>query len=180
MIATSLINNLDLHLNINDVVYLRLKDDKGECIISAAKYIGWYTKLGCGGFFNVNYDFLLPNGRIHSVTSQSISVYASIEDAINDNKKHITKTPLKDFLRLESKGFTWMRNCIGSLEMCKVLYRWDGYQANEVIMCYWSFDFSRNADLYSYKLREDRYDTETYYNSKEECLNNNKVKVMTF
>lgn len=180
MVATSLVNNLDLHLNINDVVYIRLKGDDGECIISAAKYLGWHTKFGCCGFFSVNYDFLLPNGRIHSVTSQSISVYEYIEDAINDNKKHITKTPLKDFLRLESKGFTLMRNCIGSLELCKVLYRWDGYQANEVIMCYWSFEFNRSADGYAYKLREDRYDTETYYNSKEECLNNNKVKIMTF
>ena len=180
MVATSLVNNLDLHLNINDVVYIRLKGDDGECIISAAKYLGWHTKFGCCGFFSVNYDFLLSNGRIHSVTSQSISVYASIEDAINDKKKYITKTPLKDFLRLESRGFTLMRNCIGSLELCKVLYRWDGYQANEVIMCYWSFEFNRSADGYAYKLREDRYDTETYYNSKEECLNNNKVKIMTF
>ena len=180
MIATSLINNLDLHLNINDVVYLRLKDNKGECIITAAKYVGWYTKVDCCGGFNVNYDFLLPNGRIHSVHHKSLSVYASIEDAINDNKKYITKTPLKDFLRLESKGFTLMQTCIGGQDLCKVLYKWDGYQPKAVTMCYWSFDFSRNADLYSYKLREDRYDTETYYNSKEECLNNNKVKVMTF
>lgn len=176
----SLVNNLDLHLHINDVVYLRLKDDKGECIITAAKYVGWYTKWNCCGFCCVNYDFILPNGRIHSVKEESISVYESIEDAINDNKKLISKTPLKDFLRLESKGFTLMQTCIGGYELCKVFYKWDGYQPKAVTMCYWSFDFSRNADLYSYKLREDRHNTETYYNSKEECLDNNKVKIMTF
>lgn len=178
--GTSLVNNLDLHLHINDVVYFRLKDGKGECIITAAKYVGWYTKFDCCGFFGVNYDFILPNGKIHSVNEKSISVYASIEDAINDNKMYISKTPLKDFLRLESKGFKLMQTCIGGYGLCKVLYKWDGYQPKAVTMCYWSFDFSRNADLYSYKLREDRHDTETYYNSKEECLNNNKVKVMTF
>ena len=180
MVATSLINNLDLHLNINDVVYLRIKDDKGECIISAAKYLGWHTKFNCSGIFNVNYVFVLPNGRIHSVPAESISVYEYIEDAINDNKKHISYTRLKDFLRLESKGFTLMRTCIGSLELSKVLYKWDGYQPKAVTMCYWSFEFSLNADGYSYKLREDKHGTETYYSSKEECLNNNKVKVMTF
>lgn len=180
MLATSPINNLDLHLNINDVVYIRLKDDKGECIITAAKYLGWYAKFACGSGFSINYHFLLPNGRIHSVPSQSISVYASIEDAINDNKKYISKTPLKDFLRLESKGFTLMRNCIGSLDFGKVFYKWDGYQPKAVTMYYWDFDFSRNADLYSYKLRENKHDTETYYNSIEECLDNNKVKIMTF
>lgn len=61
------VNNLDLHLHINDVVYLRLKDDKGECIITAAKYVGWHTKWNCCGCCCVNYDFILPNGRIHSV-----------------------------------------------------------------------------------------------------------------
>ena len=180
MSSTSLINNLDLHLNINDVVYLRIKDNKGDCIITAAKYLGWHTQHDCCGDLHVTYDFLLPNGRIHSVRSEYISVYESIEDAINDNKKYITCTKLSDFIRLESKGFALMRNSIGVPEMCKVMYKWDGYQAKEVIMSDYYFEFSRNADGYACEVRKDKRDAETYYNSKEECLNNNKVKVMTF
>lgn len=179
--ARTFINNLDLHLDINDVVYIRLKDDNGECLISAAKYLGWYTEVNRGGFLVlVNYCFLLPDGRTHSIKSESVSVYETIEDAIRDNKKRITRTMLMDFLRLDSHGFAWMQNCIGMMELSKVMYKWDGYQAQAVSKCYYRFEYRRDADGITYKLREDKHDTETYYYSKAECLDKNKVKVMTF
>ena len=179
--ARTFINNLDLHLDINDVVYIRTKDDNGECLISAAKYLGWYTEVNRGGYLVlVNYSFQLPNGKICTINSESVSVYESIEDAISDNKKHITRTTLTDFLRLESNGFAWMQNSIGMMEICKVMYKWDGYQAQAVTKCYYNFDYRRDADGITYNLREDKHDTATYYYSKAGCLDMNKVKVMTF
>jgi hypothetical protein len=85
-----------------------------------------------------------------------------------------------DFLRLDSHGFAWMQNSIGMMELSKVMYKWDGYQAQAVSKCYYSFEYHRDADGITYKLREDKHDTETYYYSKAECLDKNKVKVMTF
>lgn len=179
--ARTFINNLDLHLDINDVVYIRLKDDNGECLISAAKYLGWYTEVNRGGFLVlVNYCFLLPDGHIHPIKSESVSVYETIEDAIRDNKKRITRTMLMDFLGLERNGFAWMQNSIGMMEISKVMYKWDGYQAQAVAKCYYYFEYRRDADGITYKLRESKHDNETYYYSKAECLDKNKVKVMTF
>ena len=179
--ARTFINNLDLHLDINDVVYLRLKDDNGECLISAAKYLGWVTEVNRGGYrLLVNYCFLLPNGHIYSIESESVSVYETIEDAISDDKKCITRSTLMDFLTLEANGFAWMQNSIGMMQLSKVMYKWDGYQAQAVSKPYYDFDYSHNADGYTYKLRENKRDTAIYYHSKEECLDKHKVKVMTF
>lgn len=179
--ARTFINNLDLHLDINDVVYIRMKDENGECIISAAKYLGWYTDVRCGGcVLVVNYRFLLPNGHIHHIKSESLSIYETIEDAISDDKKCITRTTLMDFLRLESNGFAWRQNCIGMMEMSRIMYKWNGYQAQAVSKCYNEFEYSRDADGIIYEFKENKNDTETYYFSLAECLDKNKVKVMTF
>ena len=60
-----------------------VQNDKGECIITAAKYVGWYTKWNCCGFCCVNYDFILPNGRIHSGITESTTTVAAIIDKNN-------------------------------------------------------------------------------------------------
>lgn len=179
MSATTCVKSLDNVLNINNVVFVRIKDENGENIVSAAKYLGWETSVNKGGCcVIVNYNFILPNGNTLVLGSNNLKIYETIEDAIKDYPMGIPSLKLHDFLPFDD--FAWMRNCIGLVEYAKPMWYWDGYEPIVKPMSYYYFRYWHNEEGYGYELLDKKANERKYYDTYDECLVDNRVKVMMF
>lgn len=165
-----------LDLDINEVVYIR-RDGK----IVAAKYRGFRSSVSGYGAKTIH-EFYRADGNFEKITfccgclnSISSRVFFSIEDAIHD--LNYKEPRCIDITEMTKDMFCWshVRTCIGGRELGRTMWRWDGYQPQEVHVSHFDYVITWDGEWgceYTGK--------KTYYQTKEECLADNHVGVVAF
>ena len=165
-----------LALDINEVVYLR-RDGK----IVAAKYLGLVSKAsGCG--YTTIHRFYRADGKTDSliITCGNLKdickkVYATIEDAIHDENPIAYKYADITELAIDLFGFSHERSVIGGVYLGKTLWKWNGYTAKSVHVDQFVFDIKWDGKWHCEYIGKEKY-----YNTQEECMQENHVDVVTF
>lgn len=166
---------LNANVDINEVVYMR-RDGK----IVGARYLGLVSDAERGAYTTLR--FYRADDKIETIRlcncsyfdSKKIQVYATIEDAIHQRPIGFKWVDITDFTKVEF-GFTHVSASIGRLELCKPVWKWDGYKPTKTYICHTNYKITYDGEWgceYIGKLK--------YYNSEEECRCDNHVDVVTF
>lgn len=165
-----------LALDINEVVYLR-RDGK----IVAAKYLGLISKAnGCGDttihrFYRADGQtdlLIITCGNLKHICKR---VYKTIEDAIHDVNPIAYKRADITELTIDVFGFSHERSVIGGLYLGKTLWKWNGFTSESVHVGQFDFDIEWNGKWSCKYIGKGKY-----YNTQEECMQENHVDVVTF
>lgn len=154
------------------VVYVRRE---GKIIAAKIKSYRWKPSS-----FNSN-DTYVEVYRADGVEeyiymSSNMEFYATIEDAINNNKMDVSLYYIDAVTT--NFGFCYLKDsCITALG--KIFYRWDGFKAipTNIWSCYTELIWDNQG--WYFKLRKEKLHT-ILYNTEEECRKDNHVDVITF
>lgn len=163
-----------LGLDINQVVYLRRNKN-----VVGARYLG----VEVSGVRHITkHIFYRADGETEKLhvtcgylTDISKRVYPTIEDAIHDTNPIQYQVVVLNELLKTGFCFTTEVSCIGCMELGKTMWRWDGFQPIPAHIHYSGFKITWDGEWGCEYIGDT-----AYYQTEQECIEDNHVDVITF
>lgn len=174
-----------LNANIGDVLYMRINGK-----VNAVKLV----KILCGRpTASANHDatyawFLIAGGgdepkMMYVGFHNTTKFYRTIEDCINDSnsveKRIVTAKEIAERCGMEVEA---MRTNFGMGYWGCWKFKWDGYMPKRISVSTSQFNFICDENGWHYDVYQYSYEKEPkkYYDTYEECIADNRVKVIVF
>lgn len=173
-----------LNANIGDILYMR-KADKVVAVKLVKILCGTAPKTfyshGAFGWFLIAGEGDEPK-MINIGTNPTTKFYRTIEDCINDsNSVDRSIMSEKDLAERCGMKVESMRNGVGMGYWGCWKFIWDGYQPKRISLAAFEFDFICDENGWHCDLKSStKKETRKYYDTYEECIADNEVKVVVF
>ena len=174
-----------LNANVGDVLYMRIDGN-----VNAVKVVNFICGAGAThAVSDASYVTLLVAGKgeetekLYIGRGSNRKFFFSIEDCINNcNPVETIIYTDKEIAQFCGMNVEGLRTDFGAFYNGVKKFVWDGYMPKLVKLLLSNFIFIKDADGWRFETYKKSYETKAkkYYDTYEECIADNQVKVIVF